>query len=287
MDYLHFLVTQFNLRFFPLADNTDYEKWLQWTLTRTELFRKYCLPSILNQSCRNFIWLLYFDADTPAELNDFIKYLSSLPSVEICYCRGISDFDSSYIQEIRKRTGKETKWIITTRIDNDDCLHKDAVKIIQENLVEKHRYLISLASGYVLNINDLTLSHYFYPMSPFISLIESCEKELEGVFVKVHTKWDNLRLFIFKELWLEWFNRKSRMSRFILKKPLWIQTVHGENISNSFYRGFPVLKEKDLSDFSIDYSTNKLPFKIIRNYLSYVTWKRYFKCLVIKTLLHK
>jgi len=199
MNFSHFIITQFNLRYFPLADNNDYEKWLQWTSKRIELFREYCLPSIINQTVKNFVWLLYFDADTPEELKKFINDLTSLPFINICYCKGIGDFDDNYIREVKKRTMKSTEWIITTRIDNDDCLHKDAVKTIQENFVEKDKFLISLASGYVLNINDRTLSHYFYPMSPFISLIESCENEIEGVFKKVHTKWDSLRLFVLKE----------------------------------------------------------------------------------------
>lgn len=287
MDYSHYIITQFNLRHFPSAENNDYESWRQWTRNRIELFREYCLPSVINQSSKNFSWLLYFDADTPAEFNEFLTGLRSFPFIQICYCKGIGDFNVNYLREVKKRTGKSIKWIITTRIDNDDCLHKDAVKTIQHYFTGRDKYLISLASGYVLNINDRTLSHYFYPMSPFISLIESCDSEIGGVFEKGHTKWDSLRLFVFKEIWLDWFDKKSRKSRFVLKKPLWIQTVHGENVSNSFYRGFPVLKKKDLREFSINYSTNKLSVKEIGKYYSYVMWKRYLKSLIIKTVLQK
>ena len=79
-----------------------------------------------------------------------------------------------------------------------------------------------------MSAQDKTLSHYFYPMSPFLTLIEKNDKEIKGVFEKGHTKWDELRLFIDQEIWLEYFNRKARKSRCILKNPLWIQVVHGE-----------------------------------------------------------
>jgi hypothetical protein len=213
--------------------------------------------------------------------------ISAVPFIQICYCSRNEDFYENYIREVKKRADKVADWILTTRIDNDDCLHKDAIKIIQQNFIEKNRFLISLASGYVLNAQDKTLSHYFYPMSPFLTLIEKNDKAMGGVFEKGHTKWDELRLFIFREIWLEYFNKKTRKSRFILKNPLWIQIVHGENISNSFYRGLPVLRNIYLHDFSIPYASKKLSLKVLGRYSHYVTWKRYFKCLIIKFIIGK
>ncbi len=287
MNYSHFIITQFNLRNFPLSNFGDYESWLKWTRVRIELFKQYCLPSIINQTSKTFHWLLYFDTDTPEEFNEFLKDLSALSFISICYSKGIEDFNLNYIKEVKVRASRSVKWIITTRLDNDDCLHTDAIKIIQKSLVERHNFLISLASGYILNIEDRTLSHYFYPMSPFITLIESNDNEVKGIFEKGHTKWDNLRLHIFNEIWQEYFNLKARKSRFILIKPLWIQTFHGENVSNSFYRGLPVLKQKRLKDFSINYTSNALPVTIIKKYINYLVWKRYLKSLIIKLILMK
>lgn len=287
MEFSHFIITQFNLRNFPLSDISNYESWIHWTRNRIELFNEYCLPSVINQSSKSFIWLLYFDTETPEEFNEFLNMLRVFPFINICYCKGIEDFNANYIREVKKRAGRFVKWIVTSRIDNDDCLHKDAIKTIQESFVKKHKFLISLASGYILNISDKKLSHYFYPMSPFISLIESSENVTGGVFERGHTKWDSLRLFIYREIWLEYFKKKSRESRFILKQPMWIQTVHGGNVSNNFYRGLPVIKERNLSDFAIKYKNNKQSIIIICKYYNYVIWKRYLKCLIIKYLIRK
>jgi len=286
MDFSHFIITQFNLRNFPKSENNDYERWLQWTRDRIKLFQEYCLPSVLNQSCTRFEWFLYFDKETPEEFNGFIKELSSVPFIHLFYYQGVDDFNSNYIQEVTKRIAAN-KWVITTRIDNDDCLHCDAIKTIQENFVKSHKFIISLASGYILNINERILSHYFYPMSPFLSLIESTDIEVKGVFERGHTKWESLRLHVFREIWQEYVNKRARKSRFILKKPLWTQLVHGNNVSNSFYRGFPLLHKKDMSGFSISYSTNKLPFRVIGRYYNYVMWKRYLKSTIIKIIVNK
>jgi hypothetical protein len=287
MAFQHFIVTQFNLRNFPKSNNTETENWIQWTRKRIALFKEYCLPSLVNQSCGDFTWLLYFDAETPEEFLGFTQEMAGYPFIQVCFSQGNEGFYAEYMTEVRKRIGTETKWILTTRIDNDDCLHKDAVKVIQQYFTEKHRYLISLASGYVLNTGDRTLSHYFYPMSPFLTLIEDTSLECGGVFLKGHTRWDELRLFIYREIWLAVTGWKSAKARFVLATPLWIQLVHGENVSNSFYRGLPVLRKRDLHVFSLPFDSKPLPVSVVGKYYDYVTWKRYVKSWVVRCITRK
>jgi hypothetical protein len=287
MKFSHFLLTQFNLRNFPQSSATEYDKWTDWTRNRIQLFKTYCLPSILNQTEKDFIWLIYFDSTTPDEFKPFIDELRSYGFIKICYSNGSDDFFKNYLNEVKSRLTQDSKWVITTRLDNDDMLHQSAISLIQENFLEKNNYLIALSSGYVLDLDKKVLSHYFYPMSPFISLIESVSENMVGVFGKLHTQWQALRLFIFKELYFEFVNKSARKARFILKNPLWIQTVHGANVSNSFFRGLPVIKSKNLIEFGLAISTIKMELSELFKYRSYVIWKRYFKCWLIKIILNK
>ncbi len=287
MNFSHFLLTQFNLRNFPKSSHTAYNQWLNWTRNRITLFNTFCLPSILNQTLKNFCWLIYFDADTPTEFMPFIRELENHEFIKICYCKGSEDFFKNYLREVKVRLKPDDQWIITTRLDNDDILHRSAIEVIHQNFIEKDNFIIALASGYVLDIERKVLAHYFYPMSPFISLIESISVNPVGVFTKPHTQWQSLRLYIYKEIYLEFFKQSERQSRFILKSPLWIQIFHGNNVSNSFYRGFPVLKSKHLSDFGINFSTIKMDFGELPKFWNYVIWKRHFKCWVIKMILNK
>jgi Putative rhamnosyl transferase len=287
MNFSHFLLTQFNLRNFPKSSHAANDEWLNWTRNRITLFKTYCLPSILNQTEKNFSWLLYFDVATPAEFKPFIQELEGYGFIKICYCDGSEDFFRNYLNEIKHRIEPEKQWIMTTRLDNDDILHCNAIKTIQQNFIAKDKFLIALSSGYVMETDRKVLAHYFYPMSPFISLIESCSGNLVGIFARVHTQWPSLRLLILKEIYLEFFKKTERQSRFILKYPLWIQLVHGENVSNNFFRGLPVLKSKHLADFGINISTVKMKLGELLKFWNYVIWKRYFKCWMVKMILKK
>jgi hypothetical protein len=280
--FKHFVITQFNLRKFPYQskDKTD---WENWTQNRINLFYTYCLPSFLNQSNKNFTWLIYFDTKTPEKFNDLLKRLNEINFIKLCFADSFDHFMTKYTKDIRELS-TDNKWVITSRCDNDDVLQKDAVDTIQRNFVPKNEFLISLASGYTLNIADNTLAHYYYPMSPFISLIESTKKtSLNGVFYKEHTKWDELRLKITTELL-----KKNNKSIFILEKPCWIQIIHNQNVSNNFKRGLPVIRSKDLRhDFGINIQTKRQSVFSIPEYYDYVLWKRYFKSRMVRLFLKR
>lgn len=274
----HFVITQFNLSKFPYG-NGNSKNWIQWTRDRIILFRNYCLPSLLNQTNKNFTWLIYFDSETPKEFDYFLDELRTINFVKVYLANGFEHFTIRYLDDINNLASKD-EWIISTRCDNDDCLEKNAINTIQNYFIPKDEFLISLASGYTLNTQDHTLSHYYYPMSPFISLIESnFKKTLKGIYFKEHTKWDNLRLKIVAELL-----NKNNTSRFILHKPLWIQIVHGNNVSNSHCRGLPVIRPKDLTNFGISLTSVGQSIFKIPSYFNYFVWKIYFKSFIIRFL---
>lgn len=282
--FQHFIVTQFNLRNFPKAENSEYHKWVDWTRERVKLFEEYCLPSVLNQSEQNFTWILYFDNETPEEFSGFLKKMNSYPNIVIHYCNGASGFQNDYMSPILSRMSSCSDWVVTSRMDNDDCVHKDMVRGIQNNIQFKHKFMVSLASGYALNEQTKKLAHYYYPMSPFLTIVEQSDKA-QGVFEKGHTQWPKLRLGILRELETEWLSRKSRTVRFVLRKPMWVQVIHQTNVSNSFHRGLPVLNEKELSDFGLNFKSKASQMNEIPKYADYVLWKRYFKCMIIKIVL--
>ncbi len=276
-DFKHFLITQFNLRSFPKGVKGN-ENWIKWTKKRIDIFKTYCLPSILNQSNKDFSWLIYFDKDTPIEFSYIISELKRYSFIYPCFTSGFEGFNLQYINDIKKIIAADTKWMITTRMDNDDCFEKDAINTIQKHFRKSDEFLISLSSGYTLNLQDNFLSHYYYPMSPFISLIELTEKPvIKGIFFNLHTEWDGLRLVIFKEIL-----KRNNKSIFILDKPYWIQLVHGENVSNTAKRGFPVLYDKCLKNFGIPNKSKKQSILQIYKYYNYVIWKRYLKAMIVK-----
>lgn len=63
-----FILTRFNLKNFIEDERKDRngnpvltDGWMD---ARMKLFKTYCLPSVLNQSGKNFIWMIYIDSGT-------------------------------------------------------------------------------------------------------------------------------------------------------------------------------------------------------------------------------
>ena len=67
MKYIHYILTRFNVDLYNKNNtkwqkdkngtNIDPEIWLE---NRFKLFETYCLPSIINQTSKNFKWIVLF-----------------------------------------------------------------------------------------------------------------------------------------------------------------------------------------------------------------------------------
>ncbi len=280
MNTKHYLITCFNLRGFWEAKEREEKEiieWIEWTKQRIKIFRQFCIPSVLNQSNKSFKWLVFVDMDTPQLLKQEIKSLITYDFTDVIYLSGYNDFEKNYTKYISRNFTPKDKWVITTNLDNDDCLHRNAIKSIQENFVAKDNFLISLSRGYTLNLKDLTLSEYYYPTGPFISLVESTKKIIVGVRQKPHNEWLNLRKNTLEQFLDLFKSNEKKTAAFISSGPMWIQVIHGENVTNNFYRGLPVLNNISLTEFGVDITTKKMPLGSIRNYVNYVMWKRYLR----------
>src|SRR5690606_6421996 len=119
---------------------------------------------------------------------------------------------------------------------------RDAIAYIQVNFLPVQDHLIYLASGFTYHPDTKKLSHYYYPRSPFLSLIEKVDSEMKGLFHHTHTQWPNCKLKFLMELRYRIFNYRNKKVTYIIDKPLWIQVIHGNNVYNNFYRGVPVFK---------------------------------------------
>jgi len=282
----HFIITRFNLRQFSNVFDSDNEAWILWTRKRFAIFQEYCLPSILQQSTKNFKWLIYFDTATPPEFNNQILRLQQYDFIEICYADGYADFQLKHMRNIRLKIHSDTQWIITSRLDNDDCLHHRAMERIQKEFVPQDQFMVSLTSGYVYDMESRKLSKYYYPRSPFISLIEKNTDSAWGIYHRNHTAWNQLKMPIFSELRKRYFLEKEKWNTcFVLDEVLWMQLYHKENVANSFYNGFPVLKPQNLNDFGINIISAPSSFWSIKKYFrNYFWWKYYINAVIIRAL---
>ena len=98
----------------PFDDPND------WFDHRFKIFMKFCYPSIIAQTNKNFKWWILIDKNTPKHHMD---RLEEIKTDTITY-----KSQGPGLYPLPKDIYPDTKWVITTRIDNDDCIHQDFIK---------------------------------------------------------------------------------------------------------------------------------------------------------------
>jgi hypothetical protein len=246
----HFVITRFNLKqsIWNSDKNGVNVNDEQWLLDRYKLFETYCFPSLEAQTLKDFIWLVFFDKDTPDIFklkNEGLKNKCSnfLP----VYVSDFLAFETLLPKKIKELAADDITYIITTRLDNDDSLHKDAVKTIQENFIEEDHTIIDLQNGFALELSDTThrLSMRKGVISgPFISYVETVkkDKELLTVYNREHLKWIGDANYVN-----------------ITKGFYWLQLIHKRNISNAL-SNILIAKRKCLKGFIV-YKDVRFSFK--------------------------
>ncbi len=126
----HCLITRFNLTFSTYSIDLH-----QWTDKRWSLFEQFCLPSILNQSTKNFKWLIYFDETTSENIRSKIRtILEEYSFIHCIFCNGHEEFLSKLPTDIVELTGiARGDLLLTTRIDNDDCFRTETFRVLQDH----------------------------------------------------------------------------------------------------------------------------------------------------------
>ncbi len=273
-EFTHIVLTRFNL--VGIGGEKSPEAWVRWNEHRFRIFMTYCLPSMLQQSAP-FTWHLYFDVQTPEQHLAEIEKLKKIPHIRIFFMKGKEEFLRTHMDTIRESLPAEKGWLITTRVDNDDCLHRDALERIQSRFRPLDSMLINLSSGYTYNLETRILSHYYYLKSPFMSLVEDLSKtRLLGVFHKRHTHWEPGKAAPWGRLIGSAFSGKSGYS-YLVSRPGWMQLVHQQNVSNDERRGIPVLGRRDLEPFGIRDQNQPATLGMIPSYYHFIWWKRYLK----------
>ena len=235
----HFLITRFNIKSDVWLHTksgalTNTEAWLEQRFT---LFETYCLPSVKNQNNQAFKWLIVFNIDTPNPFKNRIEALSEAYSnIIVLYTESFQTLKTTLSKAIVTELTPEDKFIITTRLDNDDAIHKDFTNCIQHAFIPNHNTVIDVIKGYqlVVNTDNYDVRQYTSHYNPFISLIENVTK-FETVMAKNHEHWKTLSNRIV-------FNQKA----------LWLQVIHGENILNSKINFLKKVYQLDLNMFGLN-----------------------------------
>lgn len=273
--FKHYLITRFNLKNknWDVTKNNESLLTREWMTHRIGLFNNFCLPSVTNQSNKDFSWLLFFDSTTDTDFKEELELLlKSHKHFKAFFIDGMDAFHSS-IKTFIDEDSKDSPYVITSRIDNDDCIHKDYIKTIQEQFNSQEFMAIDILKGYSLQVSpDIMLGKKEHIFNPFISLIEKNDSP-KTVWFSDHNMW----------------KKESRRVE-IANKRLWMSIIHEKNKVNEF-DGYDNVLWKDIkSDFIvssiIDTKVSKeiIPHKKWRSlslknklYVNYVLMSKKFK----------
>lgn len=121
-----------------------------WLTYRLEIFLNTVFPSLANQSSTDFEWIIFADSQLPVihlhRLQQAI--LKSGLNAKIVQ---VDDYSlvSGEVAKLLKHVDAQT--LITSRIDDDDCIHKNVVALIQETALkaapDDQMLVVSLNNG--------------------------------------------------------------------------------------------------------------------------------------------
>lgn len=264
-NFKHFLITRFNLKKddWHIDKNSNEVLNKEWVENRIILFKKYCLPSIVGQSNKNFKWLIFFQEKPSLEIELLIKELKEFTFIEAVFSKSYKDFQINLTKYINKRIDSDVKWVLTTRLDNDDSLNINYIRELHKATKNPiHNTLLHFPNGLFLDLGkNNKLGYSFYPLNQFVSLLEmSNPGAFNTVLCREHDSWDSN--YMIKPLDL---------------KDAWLQITHDYNMANQ-YKGVPVYSSR-LKSFRIDRVRFKWNYNLI---LCFSSGKHRFKKLFSK-----
>ncbi|MBE3071069.1 MAG: Coenzyme F420 hydrogenase/dehydrogenase, beta subunit C-terminal domain, partial [Planctomycetes bacterium] len=110
-------------------------------------------------------------------------------------------------------------YVITSRLDNDDALHRDYMGLVRREIPRRHRAMLGFPNGLCLDGGRLLARHY--PLNPFPSMIE--RPGGPGLHRGLMTVWsgDHDRVPLL-----------ASEFRQAATGPMWLQVVHERNLLN-------------------------------------------------------
>ena len=251
--FQHFLITRFNLRKADWKTNKKNVAVLteEWHANRFDLFTNYCFPSVASQTQKNFKWLVFFDTNTSVKYRSLIAELQQeLLQFTPLFVDGMDAFLPTLQEHV---ASCEAPYIISSGLDNDDCLSKHYVASVQRRFDEQDFMAVDFIDGYTLQVSPtIKLGKKLHLFNPFISLIEKNEQP-KTVSMVSHRNW----------------KRETNIIH-VPNERIWASVIHQENKVNEF-TGYDAVATDHFFDLFV-ISENKKQH-ILANILPQQEWK--------------
>ena len=245
-----FLITRFNLALYPTDKNQNLTSTEEWLNDRFRLFEAYCFPSVVGQSDSDFIWLSLFDENTPPRFLGKIKeYENRMPNfVAVFLSKDETPNYADCVKLIIADLKDESNFLITTRVDNDDALHRDFIRstktLLKKQTLENCIY--SFVNGIQYIETDNIAGKLRYIRNHFPIMITNnfhVGQPINHIAEINHSYIDN-----------------SGYDFCAIKgKAMWVEVVHHRNVANGVRLFLPVWNKYYMNkEFGLQVKTNIL-----------------------------
>ena len=182
--FTHYLITRFNV---PVK-NWDRDKAGKpvlddaWMHNRLDLFRRYCVPGVANQTNKNFTWIIYVDTLTSPEFLTAIQQaIRQLPNAVIS---PVSHFEALMTDLRQLLSSAPTPFVISSRVDNDDSLGPAYIGEVQKHFVPQDRLIINFLKGVLYDAHRHILTEIRHSqLNHYGSLIEELKPDKDLITI--------------------------------------------------------------------------------------------------------
>ena len=245
MTLQHFILTRFNILLWRKDKSGSPVRSREWLEHRFSLFERFCLPSLVGQTCGEFVWIVLFDSKTPDVFKKRIYgYRLVCPQFVPVFVEPENgrNFARIFRDEVAARLTADR--VLTTYLDNDDSLHLGFVEDV-------HRRAMDLSDGTFINYNqgfqffadDGYVLRISYPTNHFQSVVESAH---DGAFKTVFGYGSHAYIHKIAGVRIE----------HVKGLPMWCENIHSRNMTNDAYFiiGIRMVKDSMLlsRDFGLD-----------------------------------
>ena len=224
LEIQHFILTRFNLRLWNRDKEGQPVRTTEWLEHRFKLFEVYCMPSLVNQSFKNFEWIVLFDSKTPDIFKKRIEeYKIKCPQLIPVFVESDQGrfFAKIFREEVVKRL--KSRRVITTYLDNDDALSVKFVEDLQSRVASlEDGTFINYTDGYQFYTDYKYMMQINYPRNHFMSVVENGNPNMVKTIYGYGSHYYVDRI-------------KNAKFEIVSRLPMWCEVIHEKNMDNDAY----------------------------------------------------
>lgn len=190
-------------------DSKKLSQTKEWIEYRIEIFNKYTLKSLKNQTNQNFKCIMRYTKETEALLFNALSKYDRLPD-NVIFTTGGDDVIYDLIQE--------NNYMYHIRIDSDNMFSKDFIEILYNTKYFEGLECILCQKGYIYELDSGRLALMKHGSPSFYALIYTSDDFFFGFRHNTEPDhWGAINLI-----------------HEVLDEYSYLVTVHGKNLSNNF-----------------------------------------------------